>query len=471
MKRFILVILALVIALVIVSGAVFGLFIWRFTPQIPQASYPEPATATEARLQDLDYLRRLPEADRSFSESEMAALNAHIDELEGRADTLSEARFLMEVAAAAAITENGHTNVSTRSTMDRLNSLPVRFAWFADGLHIVRAHAEHADLIGTRVAAYEGQDPETLYPQLDPYFGGNDAFLRQNTAYHFAAPASLHAIGLIDRPDTVSLELVDTDGTVFSQTLSVESEPTRFFPVYRYSLAQTHEYEAQSAHDWRFLDSATTEATWYGRHPPQALWADTLDHGGAYWRMRNVYGDPETPLSAWLQDQASSLRENPARYLVLDLRANSGGDYTLAMPVMSKIDELVQPGGRIYVLTDGDTFSAGIVTAFYALHSGGENAIHAGAAMGDDAQFWAEGGGNGMRLPNSDVGIFVSTGYHDWENGCTDWSRCFWVNILFGVEVGSVEIDLDAPLLFSDYRRGIDSGVEAILAAEAARAR
>ena len=169
----------------------------------------------------------------------------------------------------------------------------------------------------------------------------------------------------------------------------------------------------------------------------------------------------------WLEEQAQTLRDNPADYLVLDLRANEGGDYTLAMSVAREIGELVKPDGRIYVLVDGDTFSAGIVTAYFALHSAGERGVLVGEPMGDDLQFWAEGGGSPMVLPNSGIRLFASTGYHDWENGCTDWSRCFWVNILFGVELGSVRVDISAPLLFSEYERGIDSGMEAILPSEA----
>jgi len=90
--------------------------------------------------------------------------------------------------------------------------------------------------------------------------------------------------------------------------------------------------------------------------------------------------------------------------------------------------------------------------------------------MGDDMQFWAEGGGTPMVLPNSEIRLFASTGYHDWENGCEDWSQCFWINTLFGVAAGPVEVDMPAPLMFSDYWQGIDSGMEAILAAEAERA-
>ena len=469
-KRVALIVLGILVGLSALGGALFGAFLWRFTPDFPDADYPEPASALEARLQDIDYLRRFPGADLSFSDEQRTEFAALVDDLEARAETMSEAEFVMGVSAAGAIPENGHTGVSLTGTMNRLNSLPVRFVWFGDGLFITRAHAEHEALIGARVFAYEGQAPEEIADAMDPYFGGNEAFLRQGSASFLAAPASIHAAGLINQPDSVTLELVGTDGEAFTITLEVEAEKTDFTYPSRYALGHLHESETHSPHDWRAIDPAITEATWYGRNPDTLLWADTLDHGGAYWRLRNIIGSEDAPIGDWLEEQAAPLRESPASYLVVDLRANGGGDYTQAMDVAKNIGDLVKPDGRVYLLTDGDTFSAGIVTAYFALHGAGERAILAGAPMGDGTQFWAEGGGKPMVLPNSQIRLFASTGYHDWENGCDDWSKCFWINTLFGVAVGRVEVDMPAPLLFSDYARGIDSGMEAILAAEAERA-
>ena len=469
MLRIFLIFLGVLGVISLVIAGAFGAFLWKFTPHIPEASYAEPADRTEARLQDLDHLRRMPEVDKSFSDAELAVFHALVDDLAARAATMTEAEFVMGVSSAGAVTENGHSGVSMSGTMNRLNSLTVRFYWFDDWLYIVRARAEYADLIGLRVVVYGGAAPEALYPQMDAYFGGNDDFLRQNSASFFAAPASLHAAGLIAEPDEVTLDLVGLDGEVSTETLPVEIEPTRFFGAQRNPVSMAYRAEDDSGHDWRFLDPAMTQATWFGRHPEQALWSDTLERGGAYLRMRNVFGIEDTPLPGWLEAQAEALREDPAEYLVLDLRANEGGDYTRAMQVARNIGDLVVPDGRVYVLTDGDTFSAGIVTAFYALHGAGEHAALVGAPMGDDMQFWAEGGGTPMCLPNSDIRVYVSTGYHDWENGCSDWSRCFWINILFGVAVGEVEVDLPAALTYADYARGIDTGMEAIFAAEAER--
>lgn len=472
MKRIVLIVLGIVVGLSALGGAGFAAFLWRFTPDIPEANYSEPADLVEARQQDLDYLRRFPEADKSFSEEQLVAFNALIDDLEARVDTMSDAEFVMGVSAAGAIPENGHSGVSITGTLNRLNSLPVRFVWFGDGLHITRAHAEHLDLIGARVASYEGFEPATITNEMDRYFGGNDAFLRKSSALFFAAPASLHAAGLIPNPDTVSVQLVSVDGETIVRELTVEAadKKTDFAYPSSYALGQVHSKETESGNDWRFLDPAMTEATWYGRNPDTLLWSDTLENGGVYWRMRDIIGDDEAPVGEWLEQQAEVLRGNPADYLVIDLRANGGGDYTQAMDVAREIGELIKPDGRVYLLTDGDTFSAGIVTAYFAIHGAGDRVVLSGAKMGDETQFWAEGGGKSMVLPNSEIRLFASTGYHDWENGCDDWSRCFWINTLFGVAVGPVEVDLPAPLLFSDYIKGVDSGIEAILAAEAERA-
>ncbi|MEP0393103.1 hypothetical protein [Erythrobacter sp.] len=472
MKKFVFAVLGVLVFLSVLAGAGFGAFVWRFTPNIPEPNYPEPANLTDARKQDLDYLRRFPEADLSFSVEQLTAFNRLIDDLEARVDTMSEAEFVMGVSAAGAIPENGHSGVSITGTLNRLNSLPVRFVWFGDGLHVTRAHAEYSDLIGARVASYEGQNPEEITAKMDRYFGGNNAFLRKSSALFFAAPASLHAAGLIPSPDTVSLELIAADGETIERDLTVEpaGQKTEFAYPSVYALGQVHPKETKSGHDWRFLDPAMTEATWYGRDPNTVLWSDVLDNGGVYWRMRDIIGDAETPVGDWLEQQAAALHDNPADYLVIDLRGNAGGDYTQAMGVAREVGKLIKPDGRVYLLTDGDTFSAGIVTAYLAIHGAGDRAVLTGAKMGDETQFWAEGGGKSMVLPNSEIRLFASTGYHDWENGCSDWSKCFWVNTLIGVAVGPVEVDLPAPLLFADYVRGLDSGIQAILAAETKRA-
>ncbi len=465
--RIILIIAMLIAAFVLVPAAGAGLYFWRFYAPIPEADYPKPRDPAEARRQDLDHLARLPEFDRSFSEDEAAQFAAHITELRDQAAALSEAGFVMGVAKAAAITENGHTNLGLRALGTTLNSLPVRFFWFGDGLHIVRARAGVADLIGARVVAYDGEAPEALLLGLDPYIGGNDPWLRFLSPLFFASPMAMHEAGLAAAPDRVVLTLEDADGVTRDVELKPEDDPTPFMSVSMHPRAMPSASETQSGHDWRFLDPETIAKAHYGRRPTETLWSESLPGGGVYIRMRRIMGsdDNGTPISTWLKEVSAPLGEAPADYLVLDLRSNGGGDLTLTMTFARNIAELVTPDGHVYILTDNGTFSAALVTAAYARHGAGERSVIVGAHVGDDEQFWAEGGGV-LHLPNSGLNVGLATGYHDWENGCTDWTRCYWLASALGVAAGPLDPDIAAPLTYADYAQGIDTAMQVVFEAE-----
>src|SRR5437870_13737338 len=79
------------VALLVVGAAGFVLY-----PQVlrrpPIATYPMLRTAEEANLQDLDYLARVMEVDRSFSPEAKAAFGAGSADLMGWAYGLSRAR-------------------------------------------------------------------------------------------------------------------------------------------------------------------------------------------------------------------------------------------------------------------------------------------------------------------------------------------------------------------------------------------
>lgn len=465
MKRFFLTIGLIVLAIVLLLSGLAGAYVWRFSAHIPAADYPAPANVLEARLQDLDYLRRLPEADYSFTDEELAAFNAHIDAMTQQAEELSEAEFLMGIARAAAITENGHTNVLFGRLVDQLNSLPVRFFWFGDGLYIVRARAERADLLGARVVSYEGLAPEALAAGLDPYFGGTPEFLHFRSPLFLASPASLAGAGLIEPGDSVTLLLETSDGARRSVELDVENTPTRSMRVNAHPLPITSRQEEESGNAWAYLDVPLNDQSFFHRNPEARLWEQDLPGGGHYIRIRAIAGTREISLPDWLASVRERLSAQPAAYLVLDLRSNYGGDFTRAMGFARGITDLVRPDGNVYILTDGGTFSAALVTTAFASHAAGENGFITGSRAGDDEQFWAEGGGV-MRLPNSGLGVTVSTGYHDWEHGCKNPLRCYWLSVAVDVPAGSLDPEIHAPLLFEDFRRGVDTTMREVLARE-----
>jgi hypothetical protein len=55
-------------------------------------------------------------------------------------------------------------------------------------------------------------------------------------------------------------------------------------------------------------------------------------------------------------------------------------------------------------------------------------------------------------------------GFHDWDHGCNDVTKCFWPAILHGVKAGSLEPDIYINMSFDDYAHGKDPAFDAILA-------
>ncbi len=465
MKRTLIFVLLIIVAVGVLAGAATGAFFWRFNADIPVVEYTKPANHTQARLQDLDYLMHLPRSDHSFSEDETERFKEHVEQLRDSADKMTNAEFAMGVMAAAAISDNGHTNAVVSDVVNSLNSLPVRFFWFGDGLYIVRARASHSELIGARVVRYDGKRPEALVKGLEPYFGGIEGYLRFRSPVFFSSPAAMHAVKLAKNPDQVSLTLEDADGTTHDVTIKTEERATPVMRLEKHPMPTLSEQETKSGHDWRFLNPKKVSSAHYSQNPDTFWWSEALQRGGVYIRLRGIFDDGDKSLTDWLSGLRKDLATDPADYLVLDLRSNYGGNYMLTRDFARNISDLVIPDGRVYLLTDADTFSAAIVTLAYAVHGAGERAVIVGTQIGDDEQFWAEGG-DLLELPNSGLRISVATGYHDWENGCQDWVRCFWPNILLGVAAGPLDPDIVAQLTFADYSKGIDTPLQTVLAAE-----
>jgi hypothetical protein len=446
-----------------VLGVFAGSMYWRFSASIPVAEYGEPQTTLEARLQDLDYLSNLPQVDYSFSDTEEQQFHAFLETLKTRVANLSDAEFAMQVARAVALSKNGHTTAPmTRITKD-MNSLPVRFYWFADGLHIVRTRASHGELLGARVVSYNGQAPESIVSQLAPFHSGTEHLRHYESPLLFSSPEALHAAGITDSADMATLQVALRDGSTKTVTLNVEEKPTGITFVDDVALPLPSKNETESKNPWLRLDYNTVTQAHYAKNPENKHWSEPLPNGGMYMSLRNTWDG--TALKTLFTDVETALSSKPADYLVIDLRSNWGGDYTKSMGFMRKVSDLVTDDGKVYILTNGGTFSAAIVTTAFALHGAGDKGVIVGSHVGDDDQFWAESGAS-MQLPNSGIKVAVATGYHDWENGCSDWSDCFWINILFGVASGPLDPHIEAPLTFADYAKGIDTTLQAVFTAQ-----
>jgi hypothetical protein len=109
----------------------------------------------------------------------------------------------------------------------------------------------------------------------------------------------------------------------------------------------------------------------------------------------------------------------------------------------------VPEDGHLYVIVGGTTFSAGMYSAAFAKHSGGDRVVLVGEPVGDTLRHWGED--NLLRL-----------GMHDFSQPCRDWRRCHWDALFLDLAIDDLTPDLEAPLSYQDFANQVDPAMIAI---------
>ena len=381
-------------------------------------------------------------------------------ELRARAATLDDAQFLLGVAAAVALSGNAHTSVDAEVWRATLASSPVRFAWFPEGLYVVRAMTGHEDLLGVRVGAIDGLDPVTLLGEAARYVPGTPERVRAVSPALLESPAVLHALHPQAPADALVLDVEDAvhgARRVSLPAVAPRDAPRAVKPGWTLA-PEPLPGEAPGA--WHaLLDARTAPASLRGRD--RSAYSATLEGGRTlYLHLWQIRDDAAAPIASEIRHALGAAGTPAWPHIVLDLRFDDGGDYPTVYDAIHALPGRLAPDGRLDVLVDDTTFSAAIITAVLARHWAAGRARVVGSPAGDRLAFWAEG--TPLTLPNSRIRIGVATGYHDWAHGCRAW-RCWWPNLYYDVAGGDLDPALAVRWRFADYARGTDTVLERAL--------
>lgn len=427
----------------------------RYGQGLHKPAYPGPASLAEAHLQDLDYLSRLPTVDRSFTPETESRFRASVAALRERAATLAPAQFLMGVAAAVASSGNAHTNVDLGEWRARLGSAPVRFAWFADGLYVVRAMAPYAALLGARVVAIGGLDPQGLAREAGRFFGGTPERIHAISPLVLESPEALHGIHPALPADRLRLRVRGADGTerdVELPAVKPADAPRASRPG---RILSPDPLPTEKPGEWKTVLQDGGQVPPSLRESHKLTYATRLGAGDIlYLHLWRVSTGFEPGVGNAIFAAMGAEGDPKWKRIVLDLRFNDGGEYPVLYHAIKALPRRLAPDGRLVILTDNTTFSGAIITAALARHFGGARAILMGEKQGDRLAFWAEG--NDIELPNSKLKVHTATGYHDWAQGCREL-RCYWLNFYYDVAVGHLDPEVPVGWSFADYRRGVDT--------------
>jgi hypothetical protein len=333
---------------------------------------------------------------------------------------------------------------------------------FSDGLYVLRAKSAYADLLGARVESIEGRPARDVIATLEQLHGGTEGWRDIYTVIYVQSPEILYGDAIGSRPDQTQWTFRLPNGTEVTRTLpgeiSGENEPHA--EMTRWLSPQKMNGEPSN---WHALISNDADLPLSLRDFDSTFRRAWIDQGCTLFiQLKGIADAGNQHIGDFLSATADEMRAHPPCNIILDLRFNTGGDYTKAARFASHLPDFLPPSGRIYLLTGPQTFSAAITTAAFVKQAAGSRAIILGEPVGDRLNFYSEG--NAGCLPHEDLCLHYTTGMHDYAHRCDDWDRCYWLNWIFPVQVKSLAPDETIKMTFADYTTRRDPVLERAVA-------
>jgi len=448
-------------------SAVPALFQWalqkRFEPVPRPASYSHPASQLEADRQDLDYLEQLMHLDRSFTPAAKDRFEQERTALMHRDTPMTQPEFQLTIDHLVALAGNGHTSTLASQRAGRFGRARVHFAWFAEGLYIVRAKPGFENLLGARVVTIDGRDPAVATEAARPYVTGIDRYARWYSLPLLETPELLHVIWPDADRDVLNLRVLTLDGQPIEARVTIDApheNPNKLVPIRDLAPAPIPDDTA----GWRTLLSDNDSLPLSLREPNRSLFSAQLANATLYIRINQVLPDSHGSL----KQQLATLMQQPAgrgwRRIILDLRFDTGGNYLETTDFTQDLHRHLGSEGKLSILIGNMTFSAAIVTTVRAKYFTRGQVELVGEPVGDRDQYWAERGER-LKLPNSGIQIGYATGLHDSIHRRYDPTRSYWLDFVYGVPAGTLEPDRRIGWAFTDYAQGQDTVLNAVLTA------
>lgn len=401
-----------------------AIFIRRTGPprDAVEAAHPTLDLSTAQWLDDLRFLaEELPRhhgnAFHTVSREEFGdsvqALGARLPELKGH-------EVFAWMGRIVAMVGDGHTYLQLPDTFHRY---PIRLYAFGDTLRITHAVAGHEHLLGGRVVEIGGKDIREASRLVARQIAKeNEQYVLKELPGFLTYAELLHAHGVVD-------DVGHAPWTI--ETSTGERSTVRLTPL-------------GPEQEVRWV-SAAQAVLHYRQRPGEDLWHVFLPETGTLYV--GFRGYPARPaFGAFFDEVFRFADQNPVERMVIDLRQNSGGDFTkVRTMLLPRLREHpLDRRGRLFVVIGRFTFSAAMTNAADFLNE--TNATLVGEPTGARPNGWQEKGQ--FVLPNSRLTVSVSTRYYRFMDA----------------DAPAVFPHHHIPLTWEDFRAGRDPVLEWILA-------
>lgn len=418
----------------------------------------EPDRAAAGRRADLAAFReRFLARDRSYSAAARVEAEERLRALERALAEASQAYFELELGRVVALADNGHTSLSAGVRSRHFNRVPVRLAPFGEEFFVLRARAEHVDLLGGRLVSIDRRPVAELRAEGRALQGGVAAWRDRFVPYLLESPEQLHALHLVDGSEAAVYRLALPDGREVERRL-VGEPASADRPRANADRWMFPELMKEEGTEWR--SALTVEKAPWSLSAPSVPFSWRLAEEGevVVIELRRNEDRDEHRIGAFVRDVERALATHRPTHAVLDLRMNGGGDLTTTREFAQKLPGLI--AGRIFVLTSPWTFSAAISTLGYLEQSAPARVTIVGEPIGDRLEMFGEGGF--VELPSSGLVLRFADERHDYRTGCRGKHDCHRAVVRQPIAVESLEPDLLAAWTIDDYLAGYDPAMVAV---------
>ena len=293
---------------------------------------------------DIDYLvSEIKRVDHLYRKQPLPEeLTARQQALKRDVAKLTDEQIYSGLGRMLAPLRQGHVSVGIlpETKLLKVQTIPLQFYAFPEGIYVVRSDEKNADLVGAEVLRIEDTPPAEVLKRIEEHASTeNEMKMLWAGMRPLGSLPVLRGLGIL-KPgrDDVRLTLKLKDGQTAERVLA---------PV-------THEQE-------RKLGPPPVAAPpLFVRDVPRAHWLGPLPESDAVFvQVNQIAPDPNESMAEFGLKLRRFLAETPVKNVILDVRHNNGGNtFTYTELLRTLVAHSTKEGNRLYVIIGRGVYSA-----------------------------------------------------------------------------------------------------------------
>jgi len=343
--------------------------------------------------EDLHYLAtELPKRHKNaFHHTTREQFERKVANLDAAIPSLQTDQIIVGMLEITAMVGDAHTYVHLPRSFHRY---PLSLYWFGNELRVTRTTAPYQRALGARVARISEMNIRDVSTRIRRVISQAETewFVLRDSPDYIAIPEVLYSLSIVPNIASAPFTFVDDQGKQF--TLNIEAVPRG------------------AKLDWLSLP---TKLPLYQQRPDEQFWFTYLPDAKTVYVSFRGYNS----LHENAERLFSFIDQHQTERLVIDMRENGGGDFTLVrehlLPGL-KQRSAINRTGHLFVVIGRDTFSAAMSNATDFRKD--TKAILVGEPIGERPNSYQEN--RQLVLPNSLLTVSYSTEYYKFLDGVSE---------------------------------------------------